>query len=487
MTADINGLEPISAPAYLRTLQRHEELHDWMVALMPRNAGGSDLNIVPPWLKQQLAAVGLQSEGTFVESFRRICSIFDVARSAFEEQVQRMPQALQEKLQLGDELAVGSLNACEFNGAVLKVPGSSDAMVIAFPLGGLHLINSCCDLLGIHLRIPSMGLFLDGFFESVGHRQTCMGRWRRVRSVTRYRRGILKRYDLPAVAMQMQVQLHRHAVLGVVDVNDFTREWLPIPIFGDPARFGHPLELGTCMSHFVRGFFVRHECAHVLLAHSPNKPDSPIEEEFAADLVAFSLGISHARTDRDRVCACAGAFLFLWIARWVEVLNEAPAFQSSHPPVEQRIARLRSLLEIASGLDRATRRITQDLVGELERLMDRLWEDSAPLRDGDVADLNSLRTAMENAIRSDTPDIFLDQVPRWLMFGAPRKLCLEIAKYRCDLEAEVAQGLQGGEAERRLGILMTVYDQAEARVSSSLYDDLIAEYSFQRRQRNRES
>lgn len=85
------------------------------------------------------------------------------------------------------------------------------------------------------------------------------------------------------------------------------------------------------------------------------------------------------------------------------------------------------------------------------------------------------------------PDIFLDQVPRWLMFGAPRKLCSELAKYRCDLEAEVQRDRPGGGAEQRLGILMRVYHQAEARVSSSLHDDLMAEYSFQCRQRNRES
>ncbi|MYM28305.1 hypothetical protein GTP58_08210 [Duganella sp. CY15W] len=469
----------LTAPEFLNLLKRHEQFYDWLVAFIPVNGYGSNLNDVPEWLRDQLAIVGASPDSNFINTFKKILDSFDIASWVFEEQVKQMSAELQEKFKLGSTLAVGSTYSCEFNGAVWKVPKNEECRVIVFPIGAMLLTQYCSDLIGIHLKFKSSELFLDAYFKAIGYSSSGIERALRIKNSSLRQCEILDKFHFDEVAEQLQLQLHRNAFLGVVDGNDYLRDYYPIPLHGDSRRPGHPLELGRTIVHFVNGFFVRHECAHILLDESNDMPTTSHEVEFAADRIAFSLGITQASTPQEKVCACAGAFIFLSLGRWVEELNDMPEYKSSHPASNERMSRLRIELDNFLELDPTTKDLARSLIDELDWLIQRLWRKSTHLRNSSS---NSLISTMQRAVDEKNHAIFLDQVPRWLIFGAPKKLCYRLAVYRCQLENAASTASPTDEVHVKLSILMQIYETAKERTSSNLYDFLMKDYNRQRSQ-----
>lgn len=466
-----------TASAYLAALQRHEELYDWIASIIPADAGGSDLVKVPDWLQEQLRNVGIAAQPNFVAAFRLLLSKHDIAKLRYESVIHKLPDELQKLLQVGERLAVGTLNSCEFNGAVISVPDSNNCgRVIAFPIGGLHLLSFCGDLLGIHLTDRSASTMTEGYFHSVSYKQSLSDRWRRTKAHIRNRVAIQRKWTIDAVGLQFTMQIHRYAALGVIDINDYIREWLPIPVFPNPDRFGHPLELGACIANFAIDFFVLHECAHVIMQEKGTEPISPLEREFAADQLALSLSVSINKTEDARVAACAGAQVFLLIARWVENVDKYAGQSTTHPPAAARIKNLRDLMSQQGFLDRTSFAKVERVCDEFESIVGRIWDASSYLRSIQGGGMNSLRGTMRLALDRKSPSIFLDQIPRWLMFGAPQKLCRELAALRCELEHEVSTESHSQEARTKLEIVLSVYQVAEERPNSGLIDELLHAY-----------
>lgn len=116
------------------------EALDWVLSLVPANAGGSDLRNLPGSIKSQLDLVGIR-DGTPIEKLREFYRRFDWSRDEFTRLFKTLPQAYKERLGSRGVLSVGSVNDAEFNGYVRKC---DDGCAIIVPNGALMLISFCC-------------------------------------------------------------------------------------------------------------------------------------------------------------------------------------------------------------------------------------------------------------------------------------------------------------------------------------------------------
>ena len=434
------------------------------------------MTVIPPWMLEQLKQIDLPPAHDVITTIERLYRTHDIGKILFDQEVARLPEILRQKLIQGSLLAVGSLLSSEFNGAVVKVPGSNDKYVVQLPFGGPMLSEFFCNLLCVHLGPRNHAHMIEGYLEATDQEESFLAKLKRAKRLSSTLHDAkTRKYNIREIAWQAQTQLHRYACLGVVDPNDFVRDFHPIPLVGDERRIGHPLELGRAYAYFANRFLIRHECAHILLSDSGLEP---IPEEFEADAMALSLGLSQAKGKREQIGACAGAFVFLLLAGWIERISDDQHFGNRHPPTVERVERLKQKLASMKNRREISPVVARELatiVSEIEGLFEVLWTESAILRDAQQAGSNSLRTAMDLAINGNCDAIFLDQIPRWLMFGAPAKLCLELAKYRCDLEHQANSG-RSPDAAARLRILMQVYNIAEQQENSSLYEFLMSEY-----------
>nr|WP_315189605.1 hypothetical protein [uncultured Albidiferax sp.] len=465
----------MDAPEYLKALQRQDQLHDWLAAFMPRNTGGNDLFEIPGWVREQLKRINFQSAPDFISTYVKLLQSHDLGRNLFEQEVARLPSSTRHRFVQGSLLAVGSLTSSEFNGAVFKVPGSRDKHVVTLPLGSPMLAEFFCNLFYIHLSPGCHAHILKAYFESTEQAEGFFTKLKRTRRLAgEISEAKQRKYNIEETANQIQIQLHRYSCLGVVDPNDFIRDYYPIPLIGDDRRIGHPLELGTAYAYFVNRFLIRHECAHIMLS---DLSIPQLEEEFQADSMAFSWGISQAKGKREQIGACIGAFIFLWLAGWIERISDEMNTSNTHPPVADRLKNLRLQLELKGErreMSSLVLGIVRKLVVEMEGLLDRLWDECALLRSANQNGSNSLQSTMSRSVNENNEKIFLDQIPRWLMFGAPSKLCFQLAKYRCDLEREMDE--HNEDARKRHALLMKVYDMVEQRGNAPLSEYMIGEY-----------
>ncbi|SOE85468.1 Peptidase U49 [Burkholderia sp. YR290] len=470
-----------TALEYLHTLRRREPFYDWLAAFVPPSAGGTDIVNIPQWLLDMMEEAGLGRPTSFREMHDSFDDLRDVARAHYLEIIKELPGDIQGQLRPGDRLAVGTLTSARFNGEVISVPGSEgESKVIVFPYGIMFFPGFCSNLLSIYLTDKFQATFCEAFHDIKHYSQKISERLTRVRRIIANRDAIRGKFTINEVAIQLQSELDLCARLGISGINDFVRDWCPIPLFGKSERFGHPLESGTLIGDFAVRFVILHECGHIVMSETEKGATAP-EKELSADRFALTWGIKTAVSLPSRVCTLAGAVLFLELANWIEKLTEAPPSNESHPAATVRIDHIKQCWEKDIRLTPFERSLSEALVNELQHLLGQLWALSSGIRKNQLKH-NPLEIIVNGAIDRSSPDDFLDTIPRWLIFGSPDLLCSNLAKLRCQLEDSYSNSKS--ERDRScLDLVNQVYAMAKKNPSSRLSDLLLQHYRYQRKQK----
>ncbi|MNJ16863.1 phage exclusion protein Lit [compost metagenome] len=463
---------PSKARVYLSKRQGIQEVCDWFVALhsMPERLRP------PPWANECFSEEELAGCETFLELLLKKLETVDLAEGYYSRAIARLPAELQEKLKLSDELVVGAERRGDINGTVCRVPQTDRAVAILIPMGTTALIERCCDLIAIHTGFDFSTITNSAFYSRVGVRESARRKLKRLWRTVIEKRRLKKKYPLHWVAFQLQTQLHRQATLGVVDVNDFTKEALPLPSVLSEARMCHPLEAGASMAEFACHFIMLHECAHILehTFTSSDRTQHLHAREFEADAIALRLSVQSSRTAHERITSCLGAFVFLLINQWLYAAT--PESTHTHPSPAERINALMKVIANQVPLTHVERRLLHGLLSKLIVLFERLYQSSAILREGTNNTVHNVLTAH---VMEGTPEKFLDTVSRWFLFGIPDKLCHALALTRVELEREVQSGTS--RAAEKLEVLMKIYESASHSRASWLADELDAAYQAAKR------
>ena len=138
---------------FIQQEKEQHQLFDWVLALVPPNAGGSDLTRLPDHIEDQLRAIGI-SEGSPATKLNRAFGSTDWARDAYNRMLRVLPGELKSELAISETLAVGSISDAEFNGYVYKI-GEGHAIVV--PTGALMLVSFAAEFMACtpqgHFRI----------------------------------------------------------------------------------------------------------------------------------------------------------------------------------------------------------------------------------------------------------------------------------------------------------------------------------------------
>ncbi len=460
----------MTAPEFARLLKRSDELASWILAFVPEGGGGTDLRVLPDWLRGQLAASGVAADN-LITALPTFFSKGDWAVNHFHILSAALPADLASRLAPGPELAVCATHSAEFNGACVRVPDSRAAYVLVLPIGGMMLasyagtllsLNCCSDQLSDSLR--RAGHRRLRFHESFSQRlfRTSIGRFLRRRAVTQY--GQMR------ASIEFAMLLERYFELGVVDPPDIVRRFLPVPTFGTPARAIYPLEAGEWLQFFAMDFLILHECAHFLddVAREPSSMDA----EFEADRWALSTGLQMAADDSGRAACLVGAVAFLYIAHCIDSLGGD--YAASHPEANARIQRLWSVAALHAPDSHAPwLRMAQTFYDACQKE----WERSAWFREHRRSVPSTLETLLTVCIEEHRPQLLQDQLPRWFLFGIPERLCKAIATTRVALEAQLVTDPEPPHIREKLDLLKWVYSTARSSSSSTLADRLDAAYS----------
>jgi hypothetical protein len=292
-------------------------------------------------------------------------------------------------------------------------------------------------------------------------------------------RKVRRRYPVRRIAAELAVVFHRYSSMGVVDPPDIIREAPPIPLLGSCARVFHPFEAGSWLQHFATRFLILHECAHVLLGHvglgrvgeSAGSPSS-FKQEFDADQKALQLAIRMATTGDGIIATCLGAWLFLECARWIEAADERSPEGSLHPSATDRLEALRPLLSDRSLVGDAR---PDEAVMQFEKTVKNLFTESDWIREG-LRKMSSFRSFISRCSRDGHPEMFKDQFPRWVLFGAPMKLSLQLARTRLELEKAIRVNPNDQELAKELTLVMWAYETAERAPRATLAHNLESAY-----------
>ena len=275
--------------------QRREYLGilDWFLQLVPKNAGGSDLDKLPRRLQVQVnvleRVLGLRFAGQLPKLLQ-----LDWAEPHFKRLAAELPGELKEKFALSDLLAVGAVYDSDFNGEVVRLSlplGIGYAVIL--PAGLFMLLSFAAELQMMSAAAPVRDAIVRG-----GVRR----HFRKEHYLARLRRAIQNKWRSKPhqlrVAEEFEILLQRFIDLGAVDPPDLVRgAVVPLTQFG---RAGHPLEAGSYLRLAALDFILLHECGHIALNHfdALSEPNSRISREFEADGWAFATGL-RAATESD--------------------------------------------------------------------------------------------------------------------------------------------------------------------------------------------
>src|SRR5689334_21351488 len=110
-----------NAGDFIRQRREYLGILDWFLRLIPKNAGGSDLDRLPPDLRFQLLVLerssGEGASGSFRERLSKLLQL-DWAAPHFKRLASELPEELHEQFKLSDLFAVGAVYDSDFNGEV---------------------------------------------------------------------------------------------------------------------------------------------------------------------------------------------------------------------------------------------------------------------------------------------------------------------------------------------------------------------------------
>jgi len=195
--------------------------------------------------------------------------------------------------------------------------------------------------------------------------------------------------------------------------------------------------------------------------------------EFAADSFAFRELIGSADGDDVAISGTLGAWLILTLAAWIEDLSQKTA-PRSHPPARERLERLCAYLRSREQEQPSMTRALE-VFDAMASMQKRLFEEA---KSAGVLTMESpLSRFLSMCADTGRHEMFYDQLPRWLLFGAPSRLCRELARLRVCMERRIKNDQQDGRAKEQLRLINWVFDAALAAPSNFLSRKLQAFYA----------
>lgn len=459
---------------FLSKLQARSELVSWFLELVPPGAGGTDLRHLPPELEAQLKASGI-TEGSTEDKLNALFRVHDWVTEEYAALSQIYP-VLPTKMSSVGKIAAGTTSDAEFNGHVYKVEGGT---VIVLPFGAFSLLSHAAEmvtLLGSYelwqilasatsreLNIP------DSWSLRLGRRLAHLVQGRSLKLKHE------KRLD-----WQYNLMMRQYVDLGVVpNIPDSLHEIGPMPQLWDVKRLGHPLEAGGNLRRFAIRFLMLHEIGHILCNHfhHPSSDDRSQDDELQADHYAISFMLENAACQETAVAVILGTWLVFSVSGLIERLeSEKDISLTTHPPAWRRSGELKKIIEESPFLQKD---LSQKALRFLDELTNRhrSFENPLALRGIEFGpNDNALIRLSRSCAEHDTPKMFYDQVPRWMLFGAPLRLCRAIALGRRSVEERLLADPGDRVALKQLELFMWVYAAAERSPNSDVANRLQAEY-----------
>ncbi|MBZ9603099.1 hypothetical protein [Phyllobacterium chamaecytisi] len=419
------------AQDWLNQRKQSLELMEWLLAFQPKE--------LPPDLKEQLVRIGIKSLSP-AEAYSALMGM-DWALSEFKTLLPALAPEIQECLKLSDRLAVGSVHDTEFNGFAINLKDDQGIAIVFFS-GAFFTLNMAAGLLCLAAEPQFQTRICDAGSLTFGIPNSESIRLMREAQL-RYWWDSLKPSPIEFVSWNLPHFVRRYCDLGVSDTPDALRPFEPLPLPGDPKRYGHPLEASSYLAAYGRRFLLLHECGHVALNHltADEKPVKPIaEREYEADRWAFENLIYAHKTEQEKAVSLLGAWMVLTTLKWFE--EYAPIEAGSHPPAASRLDRLIVFVEDEADTRAEFRDDASRLLRQTAKLADDMHQASEQMR-SDLAQIgDSLWSCIELCSLEGDTTAFRDQFPRWLLQGVPDKLSRAFANARRRVAEETASAAE---------------------------------------------
>jgi hypothetical protein len=268
------------------------------------------------------------------------------------------------------------------------------------------------------------------------------------------------------VAMEFEILVARFKDLGVADPPDLVRGYI-VPTT-QLRRSGNPLEAASYLRLAALDFLLLHECGHIALNHFEGKPDprSRQQREFEADGWAFSVSLRSTTDSNTMIASLLGAWLFLTTAERVDPLDQDHA-RSTHPSASERIARLHGFVNDTSLLEEETRTLARDSLFLMTERATWMRNNTADIR-AFLEKTNTIERLLDLCVRDNKPEMFKDQLPRWILQGAPQRLCASLALARLRAETELTSRSDDRGTKIRFELVDWVYRAARESGSERL-------------------
>ncbi|MGY3531165.1 hypothetical protein [Bradyrhizobium sp. USDA 4452] len=456
-----------NAEDFIRQRREHLGILDWFLELVPKNAGGSNLEKLPSILRAQLKILervsGERFAGPLRELIPRLLQL-DWAAPHFRRLVSELPSELREKFALSDRFAVGAVYDSDFNGEVLRLPlreGIGHAVIL--PAGLFMLLSFAAELQMMTAAVVVRDIVIQGSVKRYFGKESYF---------TRLRRSIRTRKrsepHQQRVAEEFEVLLRRFVDLGAIDPPDLVRGAVaPLTQFG---RAGHPLEAGSYLRLAALDFILLHECGHIALNHfdPPSEPSFVINREFEADGWALATGLRAASESDSKIASLLGAWFFLALADRIEHAKVAAAY-STHPPATERMLRLNTFVNHTDLLDEPTRSRALFCLSSLANSVTWAQQDISEFRIA-LSRSNALELFLDWCARQNEPDRFKDQIPRWILQGAPQSLCDSLAVAQLRAAEQLVEQPDDALARMKLDLVNWVFEGARQSGSVRLIE-----------------
>jgi hypothetical protein len=404
--------------------------------------------------------VGVATTGTPADQLAQLVQRLDWVRDENHILLRRFPD-IERLSSAGAGTAAGCVNDSDFNGYVYSCTSPEGlGFVIALPMGALQLVSNAAGMLTLLSDLDLSEMLGSAFAEELlGKREPWL--LRQVRRIAyKLRRGYLQRRYARQISWQYAMMIERYVRLGTFDTPDLIAELGILPLFVSVRRWGHPLEAGGNLRLFATRFLLLHEYGHVAAGHlSDEMPTEPLpshfDREFVADEFAFHQLIGSATSDNTAVAGALGAWLVLTLAARIEELSGSSS--SSHPPASIRLGRLRTYL-LSGASQRSAMKLALEMVDAMTKHEGELFESAKALEV--LSEESALARLLRASVEEHPPKTFYDQLPRWLLFGAPLRLCRELAELRAEFERRIAVDGQDRAAAVQLKQVMWVFEAA---------------------------
>jgi hypothetical protein len=104
---------------------------------------------------------------------------------------------------------------------------------------------------------------------------------------------------------------------------------------------------------------------------------------------------------------------------------------------------------------------------QFEETLKNLFNESTWIREG-LQKMSSFRSFISRCSRDGHPEMFKDQFPRWVLFGAPRALSRQLARTRLELERSIHENPNDDKLAKELALVMWAYNTAEQAQRATL-------------------